>query len=406
MTAELKKKPEETNSEYIRRVCLAREELGMTWQAIADIINAECGLSHSESKYRKDFARERAAYYTGVADSAEAEETVVPEEGDIKEQLLRERYMTAAEKAPYYRELRQDSRFERFYKVVAEQIKQLPPPEFYPLSNNEYDYHEEEHEFLVTLADLHMGAKFEAVNNSYSMDIAEQRIELLLERLGKFIQRHGIAKLKVLSLGDMVQGILRISDLRLNEVAVVDAFVRAMRLLAWFLNELTKFCYVEFLQVCYSNHDQLRPLGSKASELAGEDMGKILLAYLEDTLVNNERISIYGETDKDYLEFKIFDFDCIALHGHQVNNVNTISKDLANRHRKFFDYVFLGHSHSAKELITGEGRHHNASVLVSSSIVGSCGYADKLMVGSKASSKVFEFDRVYGHVGSYNIILN
>ena len=57
-------------------------------------------------------------------------------------------------------------------------------------------------------------------------------------------------------------------------------------------------------------------------------------------------------------------------------------------------------------MITGEGRHHNASVLVSSSIVGSCGYADKLMVGSKASSKVFEFDRVYGHVGSYNIILN
>ena len=314
--------------------------------------------------------------------------------------------MTAAEKAPYYKELRQDSRFERFYKVVAEQIKQLPPPEFYPLSNNEYDYHEEEHEFLVTLADLHMGAKFEAVNNSYSMDIAEQRIELLLERLGKFVQRHGIAKLKVLSLGDIVQGILRISDLRLNEVAVVDAFVRAMRLLAWFLNELTKFCYVEFLQVCYSNHDQLRPLGSKASELAGEDMGKILLAYLEDTLVNNERLSIHGDVNKDYLEFKIFDFDCIALHGHQISNLNNVSRDLTNRHRKFFDYVFLGHSHSAKELISGECEHHNAELLISSSIVGSDPFSDKLMVGSKASSKVFEFDRVYGHVGSYNIILN
>lgn len=109
---------------------------------------------------------------------------------------------------------------------------------------------------------------------------------------------------------------LRISDVKLNEKAVVDAFVFGCRLLADFLNKLSAYCKIEFLQVCFSNHEQLRLLGSKASELANEDMGKILFAYLTDVLSNNDRITVIGDTNRDYIEFKIFNFNCIALHGH------------------------------------------------------------------------------------------
>ena len=85
------------------------------------------------------------------------------------------------------------------------------------------------------------------------------------------------------------------------------------------------------------------------------------------------------------------------------------SKDLANMHRKFYDYVFLGHSHSAKEVITSEGAEgdvHDNEVLVAPSFVGSDPYADKLMVGSKPACKIYEFDAKYGHIASYKIILN
>ena len=172
------------------------------------------------------------------------------------------------------------------------------------------------------------------------------------------------------------------------------------------MNKLSKYCEIEFIQVCFSNHDQLRFIGTKASEFANEDLGKILFAYLTDILSLNDRVKILGDVDKDYVEFKIFDFECIALHGHQVNNIASISKDLTNRNRKFYDYVMLAHSHSAKELIAAEGEHHNIEVLVAPSFIGSCPYADKLMVGSKAGCKVFEFDSKYGHTASYNIILN
>ena len=407
----LRRMPGESEEDYKLRICGLRVPQRLTWQEIADIINDELCLNHSESKYRKEYN----LYLRGREDAIEEKETKTSEEKqgetpqssypfDSDEELLREKYYSSTERTPYYRLMRQDARFERFYKCIAEEIRRMPVPDFLGTKDGP-KWEDSDKEFVVTLADLHIGACFETVNNAYSMKIAQERFEILLSKMKKLVEEHGIVCLKILSLGDIVQGILRVSDLKLNEAPVVDALVFAMRLLSQFLNKLSQYCYIEFLQVCYSNHDQIRPLGTKASELGSEDMGKILFAYLKDVLADNPRITIIGDTTHDYLEFKVFDFNCIALHGHQINSVNTVARDLTNRHHKFFDYVFLGHTHSAKEFISGVGPKHNIEVLVSSSFIGECPYAEKLMVSSKASVKIFEFDETYGHVGSYNIIL-
>ena len=400
----------ESEDDYELRICSYHDSEGLTWDEIAGIINHVLEKNHTESRYRRLYK----AYKTGH----EAGETITKLEVGIKgakpdadpkvnaeEQALREKYINSAENLSYYRLLRQDSRFQRFYETVAETFQRLAPPNFVDINQDLYN---ERHtkEYVLTLADLHIGSKFEGVNNSYSIDEVYRRFNVLYTYMVKFIQDKGIGKLKILSLGDIVQGMLRITDVKLNESAVVDAFVIACRLLADFLNKLSKYCEIEFIQVCFSNHDQLRFIGTKASEFANEDLGKILFAYLTDILSLNDRVKILGDVDKDYVQFKIFDFECIALHGHQVNNIASISKDLTNRNRKFYDYVMLAHSHSAKELIAAEGEHHNIEVLVAPSFIGSCPYADKLMVGSKAGCKVFEFDNKYGHTASYNIILN
>lgn len=402
---EYKMRPDETEEDFKIRIGDARVRLGWTWQDAADFLNSELGYNYSESKYRKEYN-----FYLRGREAAEEDRERKFGKTEYSfsdgEKELREKYVSSAENVPYYRLMRQDARFERFYQMIAEQIKKYPAPiptfcEYMPR-----DEEVEETEFFMTLADLHIGACFDVVGNSYSVEIAQQRFDKLLGEVSSFVQKKKIRTLSIISLGDVVQGILRISDLKLNEMAVVDAFVTAMRMIASFLNALSAYCNIDFYQVCYSNHDQLRPLGTKASELGAEDMGKILFAYLCDTLAGNSRIKIIGDTEHDYLEFSIFGFNCIALHGHQVANINTISKDLASRHRKFYDYVFLGHTHSAREVIASDGEHHDMEVLTAPSMVGVDPYAQKLMVGSKAAVKIFEFDPTYGHIASYKIILN
>jgi hypothetical protein len=268
-----------------------------------------------------------------------------------QEEELRETYATTSDRLAYLRELRQDSRFERFYKNIANAIEKVGKLEV-PVFINPIQSQKQDKQYIVGLADLHLGAAFSAINNKYNIEIAKKRIEDSANYIKDFVLEKGLSEITVLSLGDMIQGMLRTSDLKLNEKDVVDAFVIAERLLAGFLNSLSKYCKVKFIQVCYSNHEQPRYLGTKANELAGEDMGKILFAYLQDVLALNERVEIIGDTEKDYYEFKIFDFECFAEHGHQIKSIADANKNLTNRHRKFYDYVFLAHSHSAKEFIT------------------------------------------------------
>lgn len=397
---ELKRKEEESEEEYSYRVCSLKGKYGMYWDDVCRILNQELGYNYTESRYRKMYAAYLAGYSKGQKEGTE--ELPLSAEED----MLKTAYGLSAGKLSYYRLLRQEGRFERFYKLVGESIKKLEPPVPYRIMSADYSLAEQGVDYVLTIADTHIGACFTSTNNKYSVAIAEKRFEKLALEIGALITQKGISKLKVLSLGDIVQGILRIGDLRLNEMAVVDALVAACRMYAHFLNELSAICEIEFLQVCYSNHDQIRPLGSRASELASEDMGKIFLAYLQDTLQDNKRVTIIGDTSKDYLEFNIGRFQCFALHGHQVKDVRALYKDLATRHHKLYDYIFVGHTHSIKEFPNAECDTYDAETLVSGSFVGSDPYADKLMVGSKASCKIYEFNQRNGYVASYKIILN
>lgn len=393
-------KDNETEDEYVIRICGLKEKKGLYWDEIANILNKALDYNYTESRYRKIYA----AYKKGIVDAIEGEQRL-NDDFKIKETERRENYAESIDRIAYARLLRQDARFERFYKLVGEQISQLPPPQFLNEDKiNSCVTDDKEH--VLCFADLHIGAKFVSINNSYSMQEAKNRFEKALAYCRDYVSKNNVRKLTVLSLGDEVQGMLRISDLKLNEKCVVDAFVFAERLIANFLNELSKYCYVDYKMVIYSNHNQNRYLGTKASELAGEDMGKVLYGYLTDVLALNDRITVYANDEADYTEFKIFDFNFIMLHGHQINNIQNAIKDLSNTHHKFYDYVILGHTHSLKEYPGGEGQHHNMEVLVAPSVCGSDPYADKLQVGSKAGMVIFEFDKKYGYTDKHNIILN
>lgn len=321
---------------------------------------------------------------------------------DIKKrEIQKERYKLQATKIEQSRQERQNSRFELFYENIAQAITALEQPTIKReiLSDNDNEY-------IVGIGDIHYGATFDSINNSYSRQECKRRFGVLLAELEKFIEKENLSHISVLNVSDTIQGILRMTDLQINDIPVVDCVVEISRLIAEFLNELSASCNVTYYHVPKANHSQTRPLGSKASEFANEDMEKIIISYISDLLANNPRVTVKSNVDKDCVDFNIFDFECTALHGHQIKNPKSAIKDLSNINRKWYSYVFLGHTHSANETIVGEENHNNIEVLTIPSFIGSDPYADSLFVGSKAMVKIFEFDRVYGHIGSKYIILN
>lgn len=320
---------------------------------------------------------------------------------DKKIALEKERKKLQATKIELNRNLRTDSRFELLYENIREAIERVEVPKFepiFPISKKK--------EHVVVFSDVHLGSCFKSITNFYSKEECKNRFNKLLGELITYIQSNKIHTLKIVNGGDSLQGMLRINDVRMNDVPVVEALVEFSKIMIEFLNELSKYCYIEYYHVNSANHTELRLLNTSAGQMAIEDMEKIIVNYISDALTNNERVYVNTDFREDNIQFTVLDYNIIALHGHQLNNIKTALKDLSDKYDKPFDFLILGHYHSGVEITIGERKGYAKETLVCPSFIGTCPYADKLMVGGKSMVKIHVFEKDKGRKRTENIVLN
>lgn len=399
---ELKRFENESDEELIYRICSMKEQIG-SWQDVAGVINALTGNDFGESTYRKkfqSFQKMLTANQSKFVDSNAQLEEVRKE----KEELRKERIKIQTANIERNRIDRSESRQEFYYEYVGNVIETLPVPEFKPLFNCDED---DNVNYLLCLSDLHYGATFKSENNEYSPTIFKERLEYLSNRVYNFVIKKQLSKIYIACLGDTLQGILRVSDLKINDSSVVKATVEISRFIAQFLNGLSEFVEIEYYHVPSANHTQTRPLGTKASEIADEDLEYVISHYIEDLCKYNSRINVHlAEEKKQYIQIDIPGFEVLAMHGHQIKSLDNTLKDLSMIRRSFIDYLILGHLHTGKNIPNSEACTYDVETIVCPSFVGSDPYSDSIMKGSKASVKIYGFDELYGYTETYKIILN
>ena len=407
MNNDIKYNPQQENEDqFIFRICSMKDSSGMTWQEVADIINQALDNNYTESAYRKRYQMFQNGLKTCEKQVFSDDEYLQQIRAERRE-LEKERQKLYATKVEANRNLRQESRFELFYENVKHAIETLPMPNILDTGYGVGGKIASSKEYVLTLADIHAGANFQVDGNNYSLAECERRFYKLLFATKLFVCENSIDKLHVVELGDTVQGILRMSDLQLNETSVVEAVVIASRLIATFLNELSSVCNVEYYHAPSGNHSQTRPLGSKASEIATEDVEYVIGNYIKDMLANNPLVNVNLNFEQDEIVIPIFDFNVLAMHGHTVKNIDTALKDLSVKHHKIIDYIFMGHYHNGKLVPGCCHGSYDTEVLLCPSFQGTDPFAfNKLGYSSKAACNIYKFDSVYGHIGTEKIILN
>ena len=403
MEQNLKRLDGETQDQYFYRICNMKDALGFTWPQMAEIFNKEFGCSKGDTAYRKKWAAFKDVFDANedklVGDNAYLEEIVA-----AKHALKKERQKLYATKMEANRNLRQESRTELFYENIRDAIVALPVPE---LSNRHNDVDHNDKAYVLAIADIQAGAKFKLDCNEYSLEICKNRFSDLLSLVVDYILENHVFKLHVVGLGDTIQGILRLSDLKLNETSVVEATVTVSRLIANFLNELSEYCYVEYYHTPLSNHSQSRNLGSKANELMFEDMEYVIGHYIQDMLSMNGSVNVHLHDGYDYIDIPIFNYNVVAMHGHTIKNLERALMDVSAARRKFMDYILLGHWHNGRVIPGNEHGSYDTEVLMCPSFQGTDPYAfNKLGKSSKAACKMFIFDKKYGCTGTEKFILN
>lgn len=376
----------------------------LDWSEIKEKYNIQCAVDTIRKASTTIFGGEFRESYLKNKIYSNPKEFSKEKEIDKKiNEMRKERIKLQTANIERNRLDRNESRQELYYEYVGKVIDTLPLPNFKPITNNKQSVVN----YMVALADVHYGAKHKSINNEYSPEIAKSRFEDLTGRLISFIKEKHIGKLTIVSLGDLIQGVLRLSDLKINDSSIVKATVEICRLIATMLNELSIYAKIEYYHTPSANHTQIRVLNAKPSELADEDMEYLMGNYIKDLCSHNDRISVHlAKNGEDFIEVYLPGNDIIAMHGHQIKNIETSIKDISILHKKFYDCCLLGHYHNGKEIPSHEGILGDSEILISPSFVGSDPYSDSLCKGSKACVKVYGFDSFYGHTETYKFILN
>ena len=397
---DVKRRENESLLQYRARLYRDKITLGLTNKEIYELYIKETGDTIAESSCRCSATTYNQALEDSLENVAKDNGSEAMKELEEKRlEIEKERKKLQATKIELNRNLRVEGRQELLYESIKEAKDRLPLPEFneIPIEYNDGGY-------VLSWADIHYGAEFESENNKYSREECKRRFDKLVSRVKNICLEKGINHLNIVGLGDDLQGILRISDTQLNDIPVVESVVEVSRLIAMVINEISSVTIVTYYHTMASNHTQTRNLGTKANELAKEDLEVIIGNYIKDLVSNNERVNVVL-SKKDYQSICIEGQNILCLHGHQIKGVKNAIKDYSMLHRIFYDICLCGHLHGGQSISVGES-NGNTEIHIVPSFVGSDPYSDSLKVGSKAMAKMYKIERNLGITENYTIVLN
>lgn len=376
------RRPSETDDELFRRICADKKKIG-TWDKVASVLNETFQKDLSESCWRKRLNPNKP--------KPKCDNPIDLQRIKVRTELLELNKLK-----------RSISRQELFYENIGNKIEPLPQP---MQLRNPYCKTNGRKTHVLTIADIHCGAEFSIRGNQYSINECIERFSILESHVVDYIKKNNVTQLTILNLGDNIQGLLRVSDIKLNETSVVESIVKISQILSTFLNDISAYCDIDYYHVPTSNHTQTRNLGTKRDELKSEDVEFVIKNYIKDCLRNNNHITVHTDNKADYIEVPIGRFNAIACHGHTIKSISNFVNDISNYNRVFYDFAFVAHFHAGREFVSGATETNDIETFVANSFIGTCPYSESLLKSATPSCKLFVFDDDYGHIESHKFCL-
>lgn len=399
----LHKIADETESEYVQRICATKDINKLSWKRVAEHLNKQLNLNYSESYYRKNyqsgtFAKASFPAETETSVSAECEGncgscdnlteclTVWKAELDDQEQAINEkicnlaqlRVKLADERSQNANYVRRLSREDSIREIAHDYAVEMSKSRRLPLMVNNSKYTDESvKEGILLLSDWHYGMECNNSWNTYNTDVCRKRVSKLLSKVRKIIQDNKLKKVTILNLSDLIAGRIH-SQIRIeSRIDVITQTMEVAELLAEFINCLSAHCSIDYYD-CLDNHSRLEP--DKKESLDLESLVRIISWYLKERLSHNSCIKICdNEFGQDIITCKILGHNVIGVHGDNDRPTNALDKLSLMTHRHY-DMLCTAHLHHFNA-----DEQHQSVVISNSSLMGVDSYAEKLRLTSDPS---------------------
>lgn len=371
------------------------------WQDIADLRAEYTGDDEHRDTIRKGAKLFYEYLEAGWIKNPLESSAVTPTEATVQmRELRKERYKVQTEKLELNRWLRENARDELIVEHICQAITQLEPlvipdPIYTELSDREG---------VLLFGDEHYGTEFEIcglnneVINSYSPEIFENRMWSLLDQTISIVRKEGFSRIRVFSLGDFEDGLLRVKQLMQLRYGIVEGTVRYAEFISNWLNELSKYVEVEF-QTTNGNHTELRMLGQPKGTFTKENMSLVVESIIATRLANNPNFT-FAKNPTGYIFADILGYKLLGIHG-EVKSMEQAIKDFSQIYRVQLDFLVAGHKHHSRSETVGV----NQEVINVPSIIGVDDYSLSIHKTSNAGATFLVFEKGKGKSIEYAIKL-
>lgn len=320
-----------------------------------------------------------------------------------KQEWQKEKIKAQTEKLNLSQMLREEARYELFIENAITAIDKLIPLNI-PQIHIE-DIQPNNREGVLIFADPHYGKDLEIkglrgeILNKYSPEIFEQRMWQLLEETVVICNKEDFTSIKILSLGDELEGMLRIGQLMNLRYGVIESAIKYSYFIANWLNELSKYVKIDFYST-YGNHTDLRLLDNKKGTFPHENISKIIDVLVSEILKDNKNI-IFNKNETDNIYINIQGFNILGVHGEEKDIAQSI-RDYSYIYNEDIHYIVSGHKHHANSSNLGRLK----GSIGAGSIIGIDDYSMQLKRVSDPSATFVVFERNKGKKIEYQIVLD
>lgn len=354
-----------------------------SWEEMVD----ELHLSVHPDSLRKSFNAGRysgyavAKYYQNKFENEYCTQDEIDRLEQLKKEVYKEKIKYQDARREYRKELTSEARFENLIDVLKAEIANLDELPLYHYGER-VEKNKKPKDAILALSDWHIGAMIDTQWNCYSIDIAKERMEQLLNKVKRYILNYNITNLVVEINGDMVHGLINVSNRVQSEEDVVSQIIIVSDMLSYFINELKP--YVRNLKVVTTlgNHGRLIP--NKKESINKENMEMLIPEFLKLKL--DKDINILTSNGLDFIKYKIGDRVICLSHG-QYDKVNEVIEDFSKMYKCVPNEIHLGHTHSYKDI-----NDSNIYITVNGSLMGSDEYAVNLRKITKPSQNLIIYD--------------
>lgn len=308
----------------------------------------------------------------------------------VQKELAKERIKLSDARREYKKELMTEARYENLVDVLRDGLSgttELPQYKFGEKIQKEL----KSKYAILMLSDWHIGSVVDNIINYYSVDVAHQRMQSLLDKVKRYILDLNITDMMIEINGDMIQGIINTSNRVQSEEDAVSQIVIVSDMLAYFINELKP--YLKDLKVVTTLGNHGRLIADKKAAINSENMEMLIPEFLRLKLND---IKVMASGGLDFVRYEFAGRNICLAHG-QNDNINHAIEDFVKIYKIVPDEIHLGHTHAYKDI-----NDCNIYITVNGSLMGTDEYATNIRKATKPSQNLI----VYGEDrGVYELVL-